>query len=54
LGAIAVGDDDVVFLDERGQGLRGDLDMMLLDIDVGCLAALEKGVAAQGNDDFHD
>ena len=49
-----MGDDDLVLLDERGQGLGGDPDVMLLDIGVGCLAALEEGVATQGNDDPHD
>jgi hypothetical protein len=49
-----VGDDDFVPLDERGQGLGGDPYVMLLDIGVGCLASLEKGVATQSNNDPHD
>ena len=53
LGAVAVGDDQIVIAGQRGQGVGRGGDVVLLDLGVGGLAPLEQGVAAQGDDDPH-
>src|SRR5690606_1764109 len=52
--AVAVGDDHLVLVGERGQGPCGDPDVLDLGVGVRNLAALQEGVAAEGHHDAHE
>lgn len=53
LGAVAVSEDDLVLVSQSSQGGGHPVDVRLLDGGVGALAAVEQGVAAEGDDDTH-